>query len=332
MEKKYQPFGGPHPGLIVFVLDQSSSMNGGCPDKPGITKAERLAQIVNETIREIHLRCISGDTVSPRCDIAVVGYHTEEHGSPIVESAWGGKLQGGWAVPIDQVHENPLDWEEVEQVVGSEVIREKQPIWIKATALYGTPMCSALRKAKEVVEQWINRDDPRPRQAPRVIHITDGENTEGVTANERLTKPLELAEAIRALETPDGNPLLVNCHIPSPETGDVTEQILYPVSEDELPTPYARMLFEMSSEFPVELFPLMIENEIDALPVSRWSKDAQDEVIAFIDQPASELEEWAKRSELPLTPVSRLMLMNATFENLVEIVKFMTIGSAVGLE
>ena len=317
MKTKYLSFGVPHPGLIVFVLDQSSSMNGACPDKPEITKAERLAQIVNETIREIQLRCIKGaEDVAPRSDIAVIGYHTEEHGSPIVESAWGGNLQGEWAVLIDKVADNPLDWEEAEQVVGSEVIREKQPVWIRPFAEGGAPICSALWKAKEVVEQWINRDDPRPRRAPRVIHITNGENTEGVTADERLTKPLEPAEAIRALETPDGNPLLVNCHIPSPETGDVTEQILYPVSEDELPTPYARMLFKMSSELPLELFPLAVDNEMDARPVSLWPEDAQKKALAFMVQPASALVEWAQRNELPLTPVSRLMLMNATFNEL----------------
>ena len=51
------------------------------------------------------------------------------------------------------------------------------PVWFEPVADGGTPMCQAAGEAKRIIEGWIaEHPDSFP---PIVIHITDGESTDG---------------------------------------------------------------------------------------------------------------------------------------------------------
>jgi len=116
----------------------------------------------------------------------------------------------------------------------------KVPIWVEPKAQGGTPMCSALYKAYEIVNGWIEADSKRMKSFPPVvIHITDGENQEEGNPN-------DYAESIKSLETDDGNVLLFNCHISDTDS----DKVEFPSNGELLPSQYARDLFKMSSELP----------------------------------------------------------------------------------
>jgi hypothetical protein len=75
-----------------------------------------------------------------------------------------------------------------------------------------------------------------------VIHVTDGESTDG--------NPEDAANLYRTLGTQDGDALLFNCHLSKLQAMGV----LFPLSEAELPAdPYAHLLFRMSSVLPESL-------------------------------------------------------------------------------
>ena len=100
-------------------------------------------------------------------------------------------------------------------------------------------MCEALRRTAEVLVEWCdNHLDCYP---PTVIHVTDGQSTDG--------DPEEIAEKLQFISTNDGECLLFNLHI-SAGSG---ERILFPTSEMSLPDSYSKALFRMSSKVPAGL-------------------------------------------------------------------------------
>jgi hypothetical protein len=113
------------------------------------------------------------------------------------------------------------------------------PVWYRVPPeeqRFGTPTRTAFEHARPILEGWIAA---HPQSfPPLVIHLTDGEPTDG--------DPKEEAAAIRALATEDGNALIVNCHISSSKA----EGVLFPTSPDQLPDQFARDLYEMYSEMP----------------------------------------------------------------------------------
>ena len=111
------------------------------------------------------------------------------------------------------------------------------PIWVDPLSGGGTAMVTALTRAHDLLDTWIQA---HPHAfPPTVILCTDGEATDGV--------PVEAASALRALSTSDGPVLLFNCHI-SKEGG--SGAIQFPSTPNGLPDRYSRMLFDMSSPFP----------------------------------------------------------------------------------
>ena len=76
---------------------------------------------------------------------------------------------------------------------------------------------------------------------PTVLHVTDGESTDG--------DPEEIAKHLGAIRTNDGEALILNIHV---STLGI-DPIRYPSSEAGLPDSYAKMLFRMSSQFPQHL-------------------------------------------------------------------------------
>src|SRR5262249_4627049 len=110
------------------------------------------------------------------------------------------------------------------------------PVWYEPVARYGTPMCRALEHCEKIAAMWAgNHMDSVP---PIVIHITDGESSDG--------DPLAAAMALQGVRTHKGGTLLFNIHLSdAPAQG-----VLSPSSEADLPTDYAPMLFRMSSPLP----------------------------------------------------------------------------------
>lgn len=157
-----------HPGLLIFLVDQSASMHLTV-DAHGITRAERATHIVNRTLANIIARlgrdAVTGETPGV-CDIAVWAYSEEPW--PIVPN-------GGLPISISYLAEH----------------HRREPAWQDATALtsanapgfwvsteYGGPgsdLVRALSATTRLIDNWLNRDPSHRASAPPiVVHLSDG--------------------------------------------------------------------------------------------------------------------------------------------------------------
>lgn len=108
------------------------------------------------------------------------------------------------------------------------------PVWFDPTADGGTPMCRAASEAERILNDWLTaHPDCYP---PIVIHITDGEATDG--------DPTERIRQLTNMSSSDGNVMLFNIHL---SANPNATPISFPDSADDLPDDYSKMLFETAS-------------------------------------------------------------------------------------
>jgi hypothetical protein len=225
---KYQaPISRDNPTLFCFLLDQSGSMNDPFGGQKGtISKAQGLADAVNGILVDIVMRCSEGTAIRDYFDVSVIGYGSEKGRVGLV---LGGALEGKEIVPISQIGLYPKRFQD--KTVDDQVY--SYPLWVEALGGADTPMCSAFNRMHGIVQGWIKKH----RQAfpPIVIHITDGEATDG--------DPSTPARKLRDLSTDDGNVLLFNCHLSS----TVSPPIVFPDQANIIPDVFGQKLFNMSS-------------------------------------------------------------------------------------
>jgi hypothetical protein len=241
-----------NPACIIFLLDQSYSMNHGIAGTPR-PKIDALAAGINRFIADLITLCEKGEE-KPRnyFDVGVIGYTTDRNDPPNpiigpVLAGEAGTLAGRDLVSVGELFDDPLAIEERQKMVddgagGLINTVVKFPVWYRKppdSAMSGTPMCTALDYVRNIAESWCaSHPGSFP---PVVIHLTDGEPTDG--------DPLPYAEALKGLATDDGELLLFNCHISESQANPV----VFPNSEHVLGDELAKALFHMSSELPAKL-------------------------------------------------------------------------------
>lgn len=221
-----QPIDRHHPGCIMLLVDQSTSMHetfGGS----GQSKAVTLALAVNRLVRNLVLQCQRGEEVRDYYHVGILGYGNT------VGPAFGGSLHGQQLVPISDIADHPLRMA-TDSLPGRPDLSVELPVWIDSLANGGTPMTKAIDLAGSMVVDWAN--DHLDSFPPIVVNISDGEATDG--------DPRSIATQLRDIRTTDGNLLLFNVNLSS----EALRAIEYPSSPVGLPNPYAVGLFEMSSE------------------------------------------------------------------------------------
>lgn len=226
------------PTAILFLVDQSGSMG----DKMAASekaKAQFVADVLNRTLFELVTRCTRAEGVRDYFEVGVVGY-----GAQGAQNGLQGALGARILNPISAIEANPLRVEtrkrKTDDGAGGIVEQSvKFPVWFEPMANGGTPMCDAIRKAGEELAAWC---DAHPNSyPPTVLHITDGESTDG--------DPEPLADALRQFSTGDGNVLLLNLHV----SAVAGHPISFPAADAGLPDQYAKTLFRMSSQLPEHL-------------------------------------------------------------------------------
>lgn len=244
-----------NPSCFLFLIDQSGSMqdvmdptNVAPMNDPmtvdgrtytqtasGRTKAQGVSDAINRWLRELVLKCTKDEGPRDYYHVGVIGYGAQ------VGPALVGSLAGKELVPISQIANSPARIEERTKKVddgagGLAEQRVRFPIWFDPVANNGTPMTQALSRVHVILSQWVAQN--MSSFPPTVIHITDGESTDG--------DPTSAAENVKRLATNDGNVLLFNVHLSSQRAAPVE----FPANEIGLADQYAQLLFRMSSVLP----------------------------------------------------------------------------------
>lgn len=258
------------PTALLFLVDQSRSMEDRMAGSER-TKAQFVADVLNRTLTTLIVRCRKSDGVRDYFDVGVLGY-----GGDSVTNGFHGVLSQTTLQPISVVEANPLRIEErkrkVDDGAGGLVDQlTKFPVWFEPKADGGTPMRAAIMAAAEALAGWC---DAHPRSyPPTVLHVTDGDSTDG--------DPEELADTLRQFQTEDGNVLLLNLHVSS----QAGQPVQFPASENALADQYAKLLFRMSSQLPEHLVRVAQEKGIAASFESRgfmFNAEAE-QIVNFFD-------------------------------------------------
>ena len=210
-----------HRTAFILAIDCSGSMAESILFRGRrLTKAEAVAGITNDLLFELVERARRSDGIRDYYDIAVIGYSGD-----------------------DEVRSLLPDGEELVPVSALAAREIPAPSWIEPQAAGQTPMCEALRRVRDIAAEWTARAANAESFPPVVFNITDGEATD--CDDEELRA---VCNQIKALETADGNVLLINIHIAA---GDAGRHVFFPEAhEANYTNRYAALLYDCSSEMP----------------------------------------------------------------------------------
>ena len=222
-----------NPTCFLFLIDQSGSMADVFPGEGTKRKADGVADAINKLLQTLVIRCAKEEGVRDYFHVGVIGYGSS------VGPAFGGALSGKELVPISEIANSPARIEErqkkVDDGAGGLVDQKVRfPIWFDPTTGGGTPMCQALGQGKRILQEWLSQH--ATSFPPVVIHITDGESTDG--------DPSQAMRELTALTSNDGSILLFNLHLSSNPSAVSTA---FPDSSSQLPDQFARTLFDGAS-------------------------------------------------------------------------------------
>ncbi len=230
------------PTAVVLLVDQSGSMSEPTRwNGRAATKAEAVAAAINALLAELIARTRRDGGYQPYYDMAVLGYSGSEVRSLLP------KVGDRYFLRPEELADNPVAMCDVQRLRTlpdgrrvATVVRER--VWVEPAAEWNTPMVAAFGEVWKLLRTWCAEHKGKPCYPPTVIHITDGEATDGT-----LHEVKAAAERLRSLGTMDGNVLLMNVHISATEA----EPVLFPAAAEELPEErYARLLFDISSPMP----------------------------------------------------------------------------------
>jgi hypothetical protein len=241
-----------NPTCFLFLIDQSASMSDEL--ESGVSKSNFLADVLNKTLMELVIQCRKAEGILDYFDVGVLAYSGSS-----VQPAFGGSLSGIHLTQVSAIAKAPLRVEtrhkKVPDGAGGLVETEvKFPVWFDPTSGGGTPMCAGLSMAGNLVRDWCSSHSHS--FPPTVLHITDGEATDGQDRD-----VMAAAELVTKQATNDGRALLLTLHV----SGAGGDPIKFPAQESSLPNAYAKLLFRMSSTLPTELLSRVVAAGIPAV-------------------------------------------------------------------
>ena len=245
-----------NPSCFLFLVDQSASMEDEIPcGEESQPLANGVADSINRWLQELSIKCAKSEGVRNYYNVGVIGYGKD------VGPSFVGPIAGRELIPISEIADNPARLDERTKKVpdGAGGLVEQSiriPVWFDPIAKGGTPMCRAAGEAKRVLESWIaEHPDSFP---PIVIHITDGESTDG--------NPTERLNSLTSLSTTDGNVMLFNIHL---SANPNATPVSFSDSSDDLADAYSKMLFETASPLTPAMRGLAREHSFETSESSR---------------------------------------------------------------
>lgn len=246
-----KPWSRQYRGLLIFLLDQSSSMQesitrNGQTYSNGQIATAALNNLIFTIIKSTPIDMQTGKRKN-YCDILVLGY-----GDRVNSLLPRGQIRPTSLKDLAEAQAgySTVEVERYDSSTNKVIkVQESQPYWItyEANSSY-TQMAMALQEAGRAINSWLQADRTRNESFPPiVINITDGQqNGDGNPATE--------AAKIRSIVTNDGNALLFSCHL----TTNARQSIAFPKDVGQIDTTvadaderqWARQLFAMSSPIP----------------------------------------------------------------------------------
>ncbi len=245
-----------NPSCFLFLIDQSRSMEDelsiGDEAQP---MATGVADSINRWLQELSIKCAKSEGIRDYYNVGVFGYGKD------VGPSFVGSIAGRELIPISEIADNPARLDERTKKVpdGAGGLLEQSvriPVWFEPVAEGGTPMRRAAQEAERILEGWIaEHPDSYP---PIVIHITDGESTDG--------NPTDRINSLTKLSTTDGNVMLFNIHLSAKENAS---SVSFSDSPEGLPDAYSKMLFETASPLTPAMNALADEHDFETSESSR---------------------------------------------------------------
>lgn len=240
-----------NPGLFVFLLDQSGSMEDPMRASNGLALDVNAADAINSVINEMILKLTTldkngEDIVKRSAFVSIIGYGGKGDGTGNQFDYEAETITDGW---IDELAELPEAKSLLDGI--TDLVQVVKPVHGG-----GTPMASAFGAAKDLIEAWIQTHNTANDPAPVIINITDGEPTDSITDLKNTVN------AIKALSVPDGAPLIFNIHLTAK---DNVTPVTYPSDINECSDDASKLLFELSSEAHVDLISTIPELQAKGL-------------------------------------------------------------------
>lgn len=224
-------FSSGSPGLIIYLLDQSDSMDSSYGKNESKSKAKFCAEILMNLIREVVLNNLPGDgDVIDRAFIVVIGY--------------GGKRYE------DEDSAKIILYEPLSEIAN--ILEKNYDNFIKPISNGITPMHQAFKKANNIISDWkdfykekgLNPISESP--APVIMNISDGmPGYRGIGEKAKEDVNLEINK-IQKHKFDDGKPLIFNIHISS----DFGETIILPNKMSSEYDESIKFFFNISSKMP----------------------------------------------------------------------------------
>lgn len=217
-----------HRALIVLALDFSGSMVSQMSTTKFVRKSDMMKQIAYSLLYELLLRARRSDGVRNYYDVGIICYSDDK-----VLSAFDDR----WYLPISSIANF------AQQNQRGDLLIERLE---QFTTHGSTPMLGMLLRVEQILKEWTEKEENRESIAPIFINITDGMATD---ATEEIL--IGTAERISQIATKRGRVMILQNHL---STSGEMKPIIFPHSIDELKADrYAKMLYRMSSDIPVDL-------------------------------------------------------------------------------
>lgn len=217
-----------NPGLILFLLDQSSSMQQVVD---GVPKSDIAAMAINKTIDSIVERCKRNGLIVDKAVVGVVGYGAETR-YELIES-------------VTTLNDSFKRMGVERESDGTEV---EYKVWIEPRAENSTPMAAALALSADKLKEWVAAYPAAP--PPVVINVTDGAPDDLQQGGDgKQTR--DAATRLRGFDGKEDTCLLFSVHI-----GGGGAAVEFPSSRDQLRTKYEQLLFDISSVLPDDMLEL----------------------------------------------------------------------------
>lgn len=218
-----------HPGLMILLIDQSATTN--------TLVNSMIAHSANSLLHGLIKSNTIHTEVKPRIDIVVLGY--SEGG---VSKALKGNLGQKDSVDLAELMSSPIHIEQesrLEMDESGNMIRVPLyfPIWIEPSMSGSSPMCAALKCARQIANEWVKKHPDR--FPPIAVNFTGGVSSDG--------DPVKPAYELCSVSTKLGETFLFNFQVADAEIPSVE----FPSNDTQVPiASMSRLLFHISSSLP----------------------------------------------------------------------------------